>query len=126
MYRAVIQYPIVHGARNDPRGSVLIPRMNLIRDLAARAFPAAGTLPVGLETIPEDSDDKAKTKLPAVTCTAPPKPTPPPTPKPTPAASSHPTSAPPTSAPPPTDDPGDPPTHEPTAPPPDPTDVPAP
>src|SRR6185295_5235195 len=45
MYRAVIQYPLVHGAANDPRGSVLIPRMDLIRDLAARAFPVAGTLP---------------------------------------------------------------------------------
>jgi LCP family protein required for cell wall assembly len=122
MYRAVIQYPVVHGTSTDPRGSVLIPRMNLIRDLAARAFPAAGILPVGLETIPEDSDDKAKTKLPPITCSAPPKPTPASTPKPTAKPAAKPTVAPPTSAPPPTD----PPTPEPTAPPPEPTDAPAP
>ena len=75
IYRAVIQYPLVHGAANDPRGSVLIPRLNLIADLAARAFPAAGTLPVGLDTIPEDSTDPTKTKLPQLFCSAPPPPT---------------------------------------------------
>jgi polyisoprenyl-teichoic acid--peptidoglycan teichoic acid transferase len=65
IYRAVIQYPLVRGGgANDPRGSILIPRMSLIRDLAARAFPAAGTLPVGLDTIPEDSTDPLTTTLP--------------------------------------------------------------
>jgi hypothetical protein len=73
----------VHGASNDPRGSILVPRMNLIRDLAARAFPPAGTLPTKMETIPENGDGKIKSKLPAVTCYAP-KPTAKPTPKPTP------------------------------------------
>jgi len=100
IYRAVITYPLVHGASGDPRGSVLIPRMNLIRDLAARAFPAAGTLPTGLETIPENDDGKSKTKLPAVTCYEPkitPKPTLKPTPEPTaPEASVEPTAPPPT------------------------------
>lgn len=84
IYRVVIRSPLVHGTSNDPRGSVLIPRINLIRDLAARAFPSAGTLPVGLATIPEDSAGPTKTKLPAVTCAAP-TPTPAPTPKLTPA-----------------------------------------
>jgi len=114
IYRAVIQYPLVRGAANDPRGSVLIPRMNLIADLAARAFPPAGTLPTGLETIPEDSDDPAKTKLPRLFCSAPPKPTASPTAEPTVEPSLEPTPAPtlppptgpaPTS-PPPTDKPG--------------------
>ena len=101
VYRAVITYPLVHGAANDPRGSVLIPRLSQIRALAAKAYPPAGTLPSGLETIPENAIGPSKTKLPAVTCYAP-KPTPAPTPRPTRA----PTPPPPT------------PTPEPTAPPP--------
>jgi len=124
IFRAVIQYPLVHGAIADPRGSVLIPRMNLIQDLAKRAFPQAGTLPVGLGTIPEDSTDPTKTKLPSVTCTAPPPPTAAPTPTPSQsgAPSAAPTAAPPTAEPTPTDKPGGgPPTPDPTAPPPDPT-----
>jgi LCP family protein required for cell wall assembly len=99
VYRAVITYPLVHGARADPRGSVLIPRMSLIRALAAQAFPPAGTVPGGLETIPENDAGPAKTKLPAVTCYAPkptPAPTPKPTPKPTPPPTVAPTAAPPT------------------------------
>jgi len=100
IYRDVITYPLVHGATNDPRGSVLIPRMNLIRDLAARAFPQAGTLPKGMDTIPENDDGTVKTKLPSVTCYEPPptlKPTPKPTAKPpTPGPTPPPTSPPPT------------------------------
>jgi LCP family protein required for cell wall assembly len=126
IYRAVIQYPLVHGAANDPRGSVLIPRMDLIRDLAIRAFPVAGTLPVGLGTIPAESTDPTKTKLPALTCSAPPPPTAAPTAvptqRPTGAPSTGPTAPPATPQPSPTDKPGGgPPTPEPTAPPPDPT-----
>jgi LCP family protein required for cell wall assembly len=132
MYRAVIQYPLVHNGSNDPRGAVLIPSMNLIRDLAARAFPVAGTLPAGLETIPEDSTDPTKTKLPAVTCTAPPKPAPSPTPTPVPSESATPSFEPTAPPPPPTpeptatDKPHGPPTPDPaTPPPPDPTVAPA-
>jgi LCP family protein required for cell wall assembly len=115
MFRAVIQYPIVHGARNDPRGSVLIPRMNLVRDLAARAFPVAGTLPVGLETIPEDSNDPTKTRLPAVTCAAPDT-TPAPTAAPTPTPTMDATQPPATSEPSPTVEPTAPPTPPPATP----------
>ena len=119
VYRAVIQYPIVHGARDDPRGSVLIPRLNLIHDLAARAFPPAGTLPVGLETIPEDSTAPTKTNLPRVTCSAPPQPPPAPTPtvtlEPSPSPTVEPTAPPPTPLPSATDKPGGgPPTPGPT------------
>jgi LCP family protein required for cell wall assembly len=99
VYRAVITYPLVHGTSGDPRGSVLIPRMKLIRDLAARAFPPAGTAPTGMETIPENEDGKFKSRLPAVTCYEP-KPTPRPTPKPTTPSTPGPTPAP--TAPPPT------------------------
>ena len=60
IFRAVITYPLVHGTSGDPRGSILIPRMGQIRDLARQAFPAAGTLPTGLETIPEDDAGKYK------------------------------------------------------------------
>jgi LCP family protein required for cell wall assembly len=110
IYRAVITYPLVHGSAGDPRGSILVPRLGRIRELAAQAFPPAGTLPVGLETIPEESDGPTKTRLPRVTCYAPK-----PTPKPTVAPTAAPTDAAPT----------DPPaTEEPTAPPPDPTDPP--
>ena len=98
IYRDVITYPLVHGAANDPRGSVLIPRMNLIRKLARRAFPEAGTLPKGMDTVPENDDGRIKTKLPSVTC-AEPKATPRPTPRPT----HHSTPAP--TAPPPTEEP---------------------
>ncbi len=129
MYRAVIQYPLVHGGANDPRGSILIPRTKLIHDLGAQAFPVAGTLPVGLEAVPEDSEGPAKTKLPAVTCSAPPptkKPTSPPTVPPSAVPTAAPT-APPTATPtdppatepppPPTDKPGGPKTPEPSTPP---------
>lgn len=126
MYRAVIQYPLVtSGARGDPRGSILVPRLNLIRDLAEQAFPPAGTLPTGLETVPEDDpDDPTKSKLPPVTCYAPP-PTTEPSPSPSLAPSIEPTDPPEPTEPPvspePTDKPGGPKTPAPSEPPPDPT-----
>jgi polyisoprenyl-teichoic acid--peptidoglycan teichoic acid transferase len=94
IFRTVITYPLVHGASGDPRGSILVPRLGQIRELAARAFPPAGTLPTGMDTIPENDTGKFKTRLPGVTCYAP-KPTPAPTPRPT-AAPSHAPTAPPT------------------------------
>ena len=104
MFRAVIQYPLVYGAAKDPRGSILLPRLAEIRDLGAQAFPIAGTLPGGLETIPEDSTDAAKTRLPAVTCYAPP-PTKKPSAAPTVGPSLEPTIAPPATEPPVTEPP---------------------
>jgi len=102
IYRDVITYPLVHGTSGDPRGSVLIPRMKLIRDLATRAFPPAGTLPTGMDTIPENDTGKARSNLPPVTCYEP-KPTPRPTPKPTTPTTPGPTAGP--TAPPPTEQP---------------------
>jgi LCP family protein required for cell wall assembly len=93
MFRTVIQYPLVHGAMNDPRGSILVPRLDEIRALGKQSFPVAGTLPTGLDTIPENSDDTPKTKLPAVTCSAP-APATAPTKAPTPQPTVHATTAP--------------------------------
>lgn len=103
VYRTVITYPLVHGVANDPRGSILVPRLPQIRDLAAQAFPQAGTLPVGLETMPEDSNGPTKTRLPRVNCI------PVATPRP-PAATATPTKAP-------DPEPTEPPDAEPTDPP---------
>lgn len=113
IYRAVIQYPLVRGNPGDPRGSVLVPRMDLIADLAARAFPVAGTLPVGLETIPDESEDPTKTKLPRLFCSAPP-PTPSPSVAPSIEPSIEPSAPPPTDNPNATDKPGGKPTPDPT------------
>ncbi len=96
IYRAVITYPLVHGGRNDPRGSILIPRLDRIRALARQAYPAAGTLPVGLETIPEDEDGPTKRRLPRVNCYLPPKPTARPTAPRTPEPPAEPSAPPPT------------------------------
>ena len=95
IFRAVITYPLVYAASGDPRGSILVPRMGQIRDLARQAFPVAGTLPTGLEQMPEDDKGRYRTRLPGVTCYLP-KPTKPPaTPKPTkPPAAPPPTAAP--------------------------------
>jgi LCP family protein required for cell wall assembly len=111
IFRSVITYPLVHGGvPGDPRGSILVPRIGQIRDLARQAFPPAGMLPTGLETIPEDDDGRYRTRLPGVTCYAPK-----PTPKPTPKATKPPTAPPPTASP----------TEEPTLPP-EPTETPGP
>jgi LCP family protein required for cell wall assembly len=90
VYRQVIAYPFVHSGRaGDSRGSILVPNLPAIRALGAQAYPPAGTLPVGLETIPEDSDDPTRTSLPSVTCYAP-TPTSPPRPEPSAAPSPEP------------------------------------
>ena len=108
IYRAVIQYPLVHGAQNDPRGSVLIPRMNLISDLAARAFPAAGTMPVGLERSPSSRTTRRRPSCRSSSArhrrSRPTAPTAAPIP---PAPTSEPTAPPPTSEPNPTPTPTD-------------------
>jgi hypothetical protein len=111
VFRQVIQWPLVHGTSGDPRGSIQIPDLEGIHDLGVAAFPPAGTLPVGLETIPEDPGGTAKTTLPKATCTVPATPTPTRTPVPSPTNGPAPTATP---EPSPTDKPGGPPTPEPT------------
>ena len=94
VFRAVITYPLVHYQAGDPRGWVIVPRLDKIRELGARAFPTAGTLPTGLDTIPPD--DGAPKKGSPTSCAPAPKPTPKPTPTPAPtlAPSVEPTAAP--------------------------------
>ena len=119
VYREVIQHPLVRGTLEAIRGAIQIPDLAGIHALGVQAFPQAGTLPVGLDTIPTDPGGKTRSSLPKATCVAP-APTPIPTPEPT--NGPAPTATP---APTPTDKPGGggPPTPAPTA---SPTDSPLP
>ncbi|HXI45187.1 MAG TPA: LCP family protein [Candidatus Acidoferrales bacterium] len=106
IFRAVITYPLIHFLPGDPRGWVVAPRLDRIRALGAQAFPFAGTLPTGLDTIP--LDDGTKVGHAPSGCTPLPKPTPQPTPTPLPTAgvTPEPTAEPtPTTEPAPTDTP---------------------
>jgi LCP family protein required for cell wall assembly len=124
VFRQVIQYPLVHGTTGDPRGSIQIPDLAAIHALGVAAYPPAGTLPVGLETIPDDPGGKTRSTLPNVTCTVPvtPAPTRTPGPSSTPNGTPQPTDTP-APSPSPTDKPGGPPTPEPS---PAPSDTPGP
>jgi polyisoprenyl-teichoic acid--peptidoglycan teichoic acid transferase len=82
VYRQVIQHPLVRGTLEAIRGSIQIPDLPAIHALGVQAFPPAGTLPVGLETIPDDPGGKTRSTLPKATCFVP-APTPAPTPQPT-------------------------------------------
>jgi LCP family protein required for cell wall assembly len=82
IFRAVITYPLIHFLPGDPRGWVVAPHLDRIRRLGAQAFPPAGTLPSGLDTIPPD--DGHKTSSGPSGCAHLPKPTPKPTPTPAP------------------------------------------
>jgi hypothetical protein len=128
VYRQVIQPPLVHSAAGDPRGSIQVPDLVGIHKLGVAAFPPAGTLPVGVATIPPDDGGTTTSKLPPVNCYFPaptPEPTPPPTPTPLPSETPAPSDTPtPTDTPAPTDTlapsitpkPGGGPTPTPTAP----------
>jgi LCP family protein required for cell wall assembly len=88
VYRQVIEPPLVHSSPGDPRGSIQVPDLVGIHELGVAAFPAAGTLPVGVETIPPDPGGPTTSTLPAVRCYLPaPTPTPTRTPATTPAPS---------------------------------------
>ena len=86
-YRAVVTHPLV-GSGFDVRGSIQIPDVPAIRALAARLFPADGTLPSTDYALPKPSSTAVAGSgvggcKPAPT----PKPTPTPTPTATPKAS---------------------------------------
>jgi LCP family protein required for cell wall assembly len=91
VFRQVIQPPLVHSSPGDPRGSIQVPNLSGIHKLGVAAFPPAGTLPVGVDTIPPDDGGKTTNKLPPVRCSAVPAPTPRPTPRPTSRPTSRPT-----------------------------------
>lgn len=86
VYRQVIQPPLVHSSPGDPRGSIQVPDLLGIHKLGVAAFPPAGTLPVGVATIPPDDGGATTSKLPPVNCAVAPTITPAPTlaPKPSP------------------------------------------
>lgn len=81
IYRQVIQHPLVRGTLDPVRGSIQLPDLAGIHALGVQAFPPAGTLPVGLATIPVDPGGKTRSTLPTATCFVP-APTPVPTPVP--------------------------------------------
>jgi LCP family protein required for cell wall assembly len=122
IFRQVIQPPLVHSSPGDPRGSIQVPDLVGIHKLGVAAFPPAGTLPVGVATIPLDDGPAKLSTLPPVHCGSPTPtaaPTPVPAPKPTPAPSTAPPGTPA-----PSETPA--PTLEPTAPPPSETPAPTP
>jgi LCP family protein required for cell wall assembly len=84
IFRDVVTYPLIHFLPGDPRGWAVAPYVVKIRALGARAYPPAGTLPAGLDTIP--ADDGIPKKSGPTTCTAAPKPSPTPGPSPVPSA----------------------------------------
>jgi LCP family protein required for cell wall assembly len=110
IFREVVTYPLIHFLPGDPRGWAVGPNVKAIRALGAKAFPPAGTVPVGLDTVQPD-DGKTITKAPS-NCLRAPSPTPSPKPLGTPAPSPGTTSEP--SAPP-TPEPTPEPTLEPSA-----------
>lgn len=106
IFRAVITYPLIKYLPNDPRGWAVAPIVDRIRALGAQAYPPAGTLPTGLDTIPADDGAARSTSSGITTCTAAPKPTATPSPTPGPTSSSP--------SPAPSDAPSAPPTEPPT------------
>jgi LCP family protein required for cell wall assembly len=124
IFRAVITYPLIKYLPNDPRGWAVAPIVDRIRALGAQAYPPAGTLPTGLDTIPADDGAARSTSSGITTCTAAPRPTSTPSPIRTPLPSStsgegSPSSSPSQTA---TPEPTEPPAPEPTpAPTPEPT-----
>lgn len=66
-FRAVIDHPLVRSGF-DARGSIQIADFDAIRELAARLFPLPGTLPTGMETIPEDPGGDTRRPSNSTTC----------------------------------------------------------
>jgi LCP family protein required for cell wall assembly len=86
-YRAVINTPLVRD-RFDARGSIQVPDIAGIRELAARLFPLPGTEPTGVEAMPEDPGGITRRPSNATTCGIRP------TPRPTTAPNAEPTGEP--------------------------------
>lgn len=81
VYRAVLRQPLVR-AGFDARGSIQLPDLEGIRELAAGLFPAAGTTPSGFETMPAESAGATRPAPRSSSCRLSPRPTPTPTPVP--------------------------------------------
>ena len=118
IYSDVVTYPLIRYVPNDPRGWIVEPYVDRIRALGAKAFPPAGTLPTGLDTVPADDGTPKKTSNGISDCIPAATPTPRPTPHPTPtgAASGDGSPAPPSTGPTPSAEPTPAPTAAPTSP----------
>lgn len=90
-FRAVIDHPLVRNGFDD-RGSIQIADFDAIRELAARLFPMPGTVPTGVDTIPEDPGGDTRRPSNSTTCGV--SPTPRPTVAPTATPSGDPSPAP--------------------------------
>lgn len=91
-YRVVIGHPLVKPGY-DKRGSIQLPDVPAIREMAAHLFPAAGTPPIGFKTMPAAGSGTTKKPSNSTTCGLA---TPSPKPKPTasPSATGAPTATP--------------------------------
>jgi len=98
IFQKILTYPNIHYVAGDPRGWIVVPDLPRIERLVARVFPPVGTLPVGIDPMPEEGDGPARKKLPAVDCYVPKStPAPTPTPSPSPTLSDEPSGPPPPS-----------------------------
>jgi LCP family protein required for cell wall assembly len=95
VFRDVIDRPLVRGTL-DQRGSIQVPDLKGIRELAARLFTIPGTDPVGIATLPEDPGGTTTPASSTGSCVVPATPKPSLTPEPATAEPSAPPEASPT------------------------------
>ncbi len=88
VFRVVIQHPLVRSGY-DARGSIQVPDIPAIRDLAARLFTPTGVRPVGFATMPSAGSGATRNASSSTTCGI--TPTPAPTAAPTASPSASPT-----------------------------------
>jgi len=79
VYRAVIREPLVR-TRFDARGSIQVPDVAAIRELARDLFPTSGIAPSGFETMPAESKAATRPAPRSSSCRLAPRPTPSPSP----------------------------------------------
>jgi polyisoprenyl-teichoic acid--peptidoglycan teichoic acid transferase len=79
VYRIVIGHPYVKAGFDD-RGSIQIPDIPMIRDMAAKLFTPAGTRPTGFDTMPSNGSGATTQASSSSTCGRTPAPTVLPTP----------------------------------------------
>ena len=75
VFRVVIQHPLVRSGY-DARGSIQVPDIPAIRDLAARLFTPTGVRPVGFATMPSAGSGATRNASSSTTCGITPTPRP--------------------------------------------------
>lgn len=93
VYRIVVGHPYVRPGY-DARGSIQIPDIARIRDMASRLFTETGTRPTGFATMPANGSGATRNASSSSDCGRTPAPTPKPTPRPTPKPTPRPTPTP--------------------------------